>query len=97
MKQGEPSLALLLLWEADHGKVYHSGAVELVGRVSTFTAAVQDAVGADNELPRWLTSSRMRMQLFGGLPYMSVLRWSVRIYPAVGFNPQKKPCQPCST
>ena len=84
VEQGEPSVALLLLWEADHGKAYPSRAVELVGRVSTFTAAVHDAVGVDNELPRWLTSSRMRMQLSGGLPYMSVLRWSVRIDPAVG-------------
>ena len=84
VEQGEPSVALLLLWEADHGKAYPSRAVELVGRVSTFTAAVHDAVGVDNELPRWLTSSRMRMQLSGGLPYMPVLRWSVRIDPAVG-------------
>ena len=84
VEQGEPSVALLMLWETDHGKSYPSRAVELVGRVSTFTAAVHDAVGVDNELSRWLTSTRMRMQLSGGLPYMSVQRWSVKIDPAVG-------------
>ena len=29
---------------------------------------MHDAVGMDNELPRWLASSRIRMQLPGGLP-----------------------------
>ena len=88
--QGRPcvtrrtSVALLLHWEADIGKAYPSRTLELVARVSTFTAAVHAAVGVDNELPRWLASSRLCMRLPGGLPHMSVLRSSVRVDPALG-------------
>ena len=49
---GEPSVALLLLWEADHGSLYPSRAVDTTGRLSTFTKRLKDAVAVDAELQR---------------------------------------------
>ena len=50
IEQGEATIALLLLWEADHGHPYPSQAVELVGRLSTFCKRLKEAVAADEEL-----------------------------------------------
>ena len=84
VEQGEPSIALLLLWETDHGKPYPSQAVELVGRMSTFTKRLQDAAAADHALSHWLIPKKVRMQLPIGLPSGVCLRWPVHIDSAVG-------------
>ena len=84
MEQGEPSVALLLLWEADQGLPYPSQAVELVGRLSTFTKHLQDAVAADPELRAWLTFKKMHFPLCPGLPPGVGIRWAVCIDSAVG-------------
>ena len=47
VEQGESSVALLFLWEVDHGKPYPSRAVDLIGRLSSFTKALKDAVTVD--------------------------------------------------
>ena len=58
VEQGEPSIALLLLWEADHKKEYPSQAVELMARLVSFTKRLTAAVEADAELKVWLVKSR---------------------------------------
>ena len=44
VEQGESSVALLILWEANHGKLYSSRALDLIGRLSTFTKSMKDAL-----------------------------------------------------
>ena len=82
--EGEASVALLLLWEADHAQLYPSQAVELVGRMSTFTKRLKEAAEADTELSQWFTCKKMHMQLAPGVPSTVYLRWAVQIDPAVG-------------
>ena len=84
VEQGEPSVALLLLWEADYGHSYPSQAVELVGRLSTFTKRLQDAVAADSELRAWLTFKKMHFPMCPGLPPGVGVRWAVCIDATVG-------------
>ena len=81
---GEPSVALLLLWEADHGSLYPSRAVDTTGRLSTFTKRLKDAVAVDAELQRWLEWKLMPFSLVPGLPCRVHIRWAVRIDPSVG-------------
>jgi len=82
--QGEATIALLLLWEADHGHPYPTQAVELVGRLSTFCKRLKEAVAADEELRLWLESKRASMVLTPGLLSSGHIRWSVAIDSAVG-------------
>ena len=84
LEDGVSAVALLLLWEVDHGTQYPSQAVELVGRLTTFTKALSTAVAADSELSAWLTSCKATMRLTPGLPISVYRRWSVRIAPEVG-------------
>ena len=84
VEKGEPSVALLLLWEADHGRPYPSRAAMLRVRVITFSKRLQEAVAADTELSVWLQSRRMKTTLAPGLPTALLLRWSVSIKDAVG-------------
>ena len=81
---GEPSVALLLLWEADYGSLYPSRAVDTTGRLSTFTKRLKDAVAVDAELQRWLEWKLMPFSLVPGLPCRVHIRWAVRIDPSVG-------------
>jgi len=46
MEQGEASVALLLLWEADHDMPFPCKAAELRTRVMTFANRLIDAAGA---------------------------------------------------
>ena len=84
MASGEPSVALLLLWEADHGTEFPSRAVDITGRLSTFTKRLKDAVAVDIELQRWLEWKLMPFSLVPGLPCRVHIRWAVRIDPSVG-------------
>ena len=84
IEQGETSVALLLLWEADHGRPYPSQAVELVGRLTTFSKRLDEAVAADEELRAWLVRKQMHVTLTPGLTPSLYFRWAVAINPAVG-------------
>jgi len=79
---GEPYVALLLLWEADHGFLYPSSAVDTTGRLSTFTKRLKDAVAVDAELQRWLEWKLIPFSLVPGLPCHMHIRWAVRIDPS---------------
>ena len=84
LSQGEPTIALLILWEIDHACEYPSLAVELVGRVATLTRRLNEAVAADTELSSWMTSKCTRIQLSPGLAPTAHQRWAIKIDPAVG-------------
>ena len=63
LEEGEPSVALLLLWEADKGAEYPSGATALSGRLTTFSKRLAEAVEADDELRGWLHSGMLTRSL----------------------------------
>ena len=84
LEKGEPAVALLFLWEADHDRLYPSRAADLALRVITFSKRLQEAVAADTELSEWMQSRRMKTTLAPGLPTALLLPWSVTIHDAVG-------------
>ena len=84
LKDGEPSVALLLLWEADHHKIFPCGKSDIKSRVLNFTKSLVGVVAADTELSGWLHHKKERMMLPPGLRYNSYTRWTVQIQPAVG-------------
>ena len=66
--QGEPSVALLMPWEADHGKPFPCRTSDVAGRLNTFSRKLMDAVELDSELSKWLTNKRKDYPLVSGLP-----------------------------
>ena len=56
--QGGSSVALLLLWEADHGIMFPSRMAEMKQRLGAFTKNLLDAVVADSELSKWVEVGR---------------------------------------
>jgi len=82
--QGEPSVALLLFWEADHGAPYPSKTGVLVRRLMAFTKRLKEPVAADSELQSWLECRRVKRALAPGLPPTELVQWGVKIDPAVG-------------
>ena len=77
-------MALLLLWEADHHKIFPCGKSDIKSRVLNFTKSLVDVAAADTELSGWLHHKKERMMLSPGLRYNSYTRWTVQIQPAVG-------------
>ena len=84
LKDGESSVALLLLWEADHKCLFPCSKVDLRARLNNFTKRLLDSVAADDELSRWLQHRKTQMVLSPGLRPTTCTRWAVRIRPAVG-------------
>ena len=84
LDHGEASVALLLLWEADHGHLFPSGTVDLIFRLRNFSAKLEDAVAADAELRAWLQHRKIRGVLSPGLRPATYTRWAVQIRPQVG-------------
>ena len=72
-------MALLLLWEADHGVPFPTHGSTLGSRLQAFTRQLRAAVAHDLELLPWLTSRKMRFSLAPGLPPCLHVRWAVRI------------------
>ncbi len=81
---GEPSVALMLLWEADHRTLFPSRSSAMKARLGAFTKRLLTAVEADPELSQWLETKVMHTQLSLGVPWNSYQKWSVRIDTAVG-------------
>ena len=51
---GEPSQALLLLWEVDHQQAFpHNGGTDPASIVQSFTRRLKRLVAADPELAAW--------------------------------------------
>ena len=84
LDHGEASVALLLLWEADHGHLFPSGKVDIVFRLRNFSAKLEAAVAADTKLCAWLRQRKIRGVLSPGLRPANYTRWAVQIRPQVG-------------
>ena len=86
---GESGMALLILWEVDHGCPFprHGGdgpSAALLG----FTRRLKSRVLADAELCEWLACFSSQRPLGAGLPATHHLRWTVRIVPPPAGEPQ---------
>ena len=85
VEEGESGMALLLLWELDHGCPFPS---ETEGNraclLGSFTRRLRAAVAKDAELREWLVAKEMGCPLAPGLPPSYHCRWSVRICPPAG-------------
>jgi hypothetical protein len=84
LERGEPTVALLFLWEAAHGTTFPSRAADLRGRIATFSACLSRAVAQDHHLQPWVHHRKMHFRLAPGLPALEYTRWTVAISPAVG-------------
>jgi hypothetical protein len=81
---GEPSPALLLLWEVDHGRPYPSDATTTRGRLTTFSKRLTEAVDAHEDLQAWVQSRLLTRSLVPGVPPQAQRFWSVRVLPSAG-------------
>ena len=83
---GESGMALLLLWEVDHGREFpRQGGDGSSAALLGFTRRLKQRVGADPELSQWLQPRDCHRALAPGLPPVHHVWWSVRISrPAVG-------------
>ena len=80
----KPSVALPLLWEADHHQHVATTWAGSTGQVTRFTKSLSDAVATDTVLSAWLTSKQKVFQLVAGVPAKPHLRWAVQVAPAAG-------------
>ena len=82
MTQGETSLALLLLWEAEFGQLFPSTAGSSESDlVMAFTRRLRTLVTRDDELSGWLESDDVSTPLAPGLPPSHCRRWGLKIIP----------------
>jgi hypothetical protein len=73
-------MALLLLWEVEHGCPFPSLAGDSqASRLTGFTRRLKDRVARDDELKEWLVCKYMQMPLAPGLPASHHSRWSVKV------------------
>jgi hypothetical protein len=73
-------MALLLLWEIDHGTPFPSGSAGgLADTLMGFTRRLMFQVRADDELGQWLVYREMQVPLAPGLPETHHTRWSLRV------------------
>ena len=78
--QGESGMALLILWEVDHGQQFPSqGRADRASVLAGFTRRLRRRVAADEELKQWLVCVEKQCPLAPGLPESNHYRWSVRI------------------
>jgi hypothetical protein len=79
VERGESSMALLLLWEVDHGTFFPTGAAGgLSDTLMGFTRRLMAQVRADDELV-WLEHREMQIPLAPGLVATHHTRWSLRL------------------
>ena len=86
--QGESSLALLILWEVDHGFAYpfcNGSYSKLLG----FTRRLKTRVAADLELREWVEVQHLQFSLSPGLPIRYHARWSVKIVKPAAQEPRR--------
>ena len=81
VEQGEAGMALLLLWEVDHGRPFPAGVAgeSVAARLASFSRRLRARVAQDDELSAWLQVREMQFPLAPGLPASHQLRWSVRV------------------
>jgi hypothetical protein len=81
VEQGEAGMALLLLWEVDHGQPFPTGVAgdSTTATLASFSRRLRLRVAQDDELSSWLEVKEMQFPLAPGLPASHQLRWSVRV------------------
>ena len=80
LESGESGMALLLLWEVDHGRPFpRQGGSGPSAALTGFTRRLKAKVEADAELSGWLQCKYMQRPLAPGLPASHHSRWSVRV------------------
>ena len=88
-ERGESGMALLLLWEVDHGRPFPTrGGGERSAVLLGFTRRLRARVGADEELRQWMVCQDVQQQLAPGLADTHHFRWSVRIVAPAPAEPQ---------
>ena len=89
VESGESGMALLLLWEVDHGQPYPSqGGQGLSGALQAFSKRLQDRIVQDAEVSQWLTWRDMSTPLCAGLAPSHHRRWSLRLVAPAAHEPQ---------
>ena len=79
---GESGMALLFLWEVDHGCPFPSAAGDnLPCLLSGFNKRLKAQVASDPLLREWLTSKQMSCPITPGAPPSHHARWSISIHP----------------
>jgi hypothetical protein len=86
--QGESSMALLLLWEVEHGCTFPSLSADRTGALTGFTRRLMKRVAADDELKEWVVTKEVQHPLAPGLPDTHHTRWSIRVCPPSAGEPQ---------
>ena len=86
--RGECSMALLLLWEVEHGRSFPSAGAAGGPALAGFTRRLMQRVAADADLKLWLVTKEVQQPLAPGLPDSHHTRWSVRICPPPPSDPQ---------
>jgi hypothetical protein len=77
---GESGMALLLLWEVDHGRSFpRQGGDGASAALLGFTKRLKARVQQDAELREWLECREMQKPLAPGLPASHHTRWSVKV------------------
>lgn len=85
VEKGESGMALLILWEVDHGCSFPTLAGDSSSqRLLGFTRRLKDRVGRDSELREWLDCRDMNAPLAEGLAASHHTRWAVQISPPQG-------------
>ena len=89
VSEGECSMALLLLWEVEHGRSFPiNGEVDRSRVLTGFTRRLLRRVAADEDLRLWLTAKEVQRPLAPGLPDTHGFRWAVRICAPPAGEPQ---------
>ena len=81
VEQGEGSMALLILWEVQHGRPIPAAVdgENLAARLVSFSRRLHDWVMRDDVLNADLVVKEMQFPLALGLPASHQLRWSVQV------------------
>ena len=89
LSEGESGMALLILWEVDHGGPFpRQGGEALSGALLGFTRRLKRRVELDSELQEWLACRYVQQPLAPGLAPSHHTRWSVQICPPPAGDPQ---------
>ena len=82
INDGESGIALLILWEVDHGRPFptHGGA-GLTAALVGFTRRLKVRVQRDAEMSRWLVCQETQRTLVHCLPPVHRMCWSIKLVP----------------
>ncbi len=79
VQEGESGLALLLLFELDHGLQFPGMSGDNLPPIWPVYRRLKDRLAKDEELREWLTCKYMQMPMAPGLPASHHSRWSVKV------------------